>query len=176
MKLQKVISRKNFVKKLVFCWHLEGQWRKQKDPDPGSGSESGSISQRHGSADPDPPQKCHRSATLVDTDCIRYGTYYSKSEKQCFVSGTKLFKIWSWDPGSEIRDPGSGKNPFRIPDPEVKKAPDPGSGSATLLLRSHKSVELMVIWCGYQCGFWLSNCWGSTTLSGRQFANCLQVL
>jgi hypothetical protein len=38
----------------------------------------------------------------------------------------KLFKIWSWDPGS-------GKNPFRIPDPGVKKAPDPGSGSATLI-------------------------------------------
>ena len=34
---------------------------------------------------------------------------------------TKLSKIWIWDPGSEIRDPG------------VKKAPDPGSGSATLL-------------------------------------------
>ncbi len=30
-----------------------------------------------------------------------------------------------------IRDPGSGKNLFRIPDPGVKKAPDPGSGSAT---------------------------------------------
>ncbi len=28
---------------------------------------------------------------------------------------------------------GSGKNLFRIPDPGVKKAPDPGSGSATLL-------------------------------------------
>jgi hypothetical protein len=40
------------------------------------------------------------------------------------------------DPGSEIRDPGSGINLFRIPDPGVKKAqsriPDPGSGSATL--------------------------------------------
>jgi hypothetical protein len=37
--------------------------------------------------------------------------------------------------GSGIRDPGSGigKNLFRIPDPVVKKAPDPGSGSATLL-------------------------------------------
>jgi hypothetical protein len=34
-----------------------------------------------------------------------------------------------------IRDPGSGKNPsrIRIPDPGGKKAPDPGSGSATLL-------------------------------------------
>ncbi len=39
------------------------------------------------------------------------------------------------DPGSEIWDPGSGKNLFRIPDASlgVKKAPDPGSGSATLL-------------------------------------------
>jgi hypothetical protein len=41
----------------------------------------------------------------------------------------KLLKIWSWDPGSEIRDPGSGKNLFRIPDPGFRgqKAPDPGS-------------------------------------------------
>ncbi len=39
----------------------------------------------------------------------------------------KLLKIWSWDPGSDIRDPGSGKNLFRIPDPGVKKhrIPDP---------------------------------------------------
>jgi hypothetical protein len=39
----------------------------------------------------------------------------------------KLLKIWSWDPGS-------GKNLFRIPDPGSRgqKAPDPGSGSATL--------------------------------------------
>jgi hypothetical protein len=33
-----------------------------------------------------------------------------------------------------IRDPGSGKNSSRIPDPGGKKAPDPGSGSATLVL------------------------------------------
>jgi hypothetical protein len=45
---------------------------------------------------------------------------------------TELSKIWVWDPGSQIRDPRSGirKNP--IPDPGVKKAPDPGSGTATL--------------------------------------------
>jgi hypothetical protein len=49
---------------------------------------------------------------------------------------TKPSIIWVWDPGSGIRDPGSGKNLFRIPDPGVKKAPipDPGSGSATLIL------------------------------------------
>jgi hypothetical protein len=39
---------------------------------------------------------------------------------------TKLSRIW-------VRDPGSGKNLFRIPDPGVKKVPDPGSGSATLV-------------------------------------------
>jgi hypothetical protein len=40
--------------------------------------------------------------------------------------------------GSGIRGPGSGKNLFRIPDPGVKKAPDPGSRSATL--RSIRSM------------------------------------
>ncbi len=39
----------------------------------------------------------------------------------------KLYKIWFWDPGSEIRDPE--KNLFRIPDPGVKRAPDPGSAT-----------------------------------------------
>jgi hypothetical protein len=39
---------------------------------------------------------------------------------------TKLSKIWVWDPRSGIR-----KKP--IPDPGVEKAPDPGSGSATLV-------------------------------------------
>jgi hypothetical protein len=35
---------------------------------------------------------------------------------------TKLSKIWVWDPGS-------GKNLFRISDPGIKKAPDPGSAT-----------------------------------------------
>jgi hypothetical protein len=38
----------------------------------------------------------------------------------------KLSKIWVWDPRSGIR-----KKP--IPDPGLKKTPDPGSGSATLV-------------------------------------------
>ena len=42
-------------------------------------------------------------------------------------------------PGSEIRDLGSGIKLFRIPDPGVKKAPDPGSGSATLDLYAYFS-------------------------------------
>jgi hypothetical protein len=55
---------------------------------------------------------------------------------------TKLSKIWIWNPGS-------GKNLFRIPDPGVKKAPDPGSGSATLieavLERGEKLDDTVVI-------------------------------
>ncbi len=38
---------------------------------------------------------------------------------------SKFSKIWVWDPGS-------GKNLFRIPDPGVKKAPDPGSATLPL--------------------------------------------
>jgi hypothetical protein len=56
----------------------------------------------------------------------------------------KLLKIWSWDPESGIRDPGSGKNLFRIPDPGVKKAPDPGSGSATLVYRIGLSTNFQL--------------------------------
>jgi hypothetical protein len=37
---------------------------------------------------------------------------------------TKPSKIWVWDPGSGIRGLDPGKP---IPDPGVKKAPDPGS-------------------------------------------------
>jgi hypothetical protein len=46
---------------------------------------------------------------------------------------TMLSNTWVWDPGS-------GKNLFRIPDLGVKKAPDPGSGSATLVSRTIKQI------------------------------------
>jgi hypothetical protein len=41
---------------------------------------------------------------------------------------TKLSKIWVWDPRSGIR-----KKPIPNPGSRGQKAPDPGSGSATLL-------------------------------------------
>jgi hypothetical protein len=41
---------------------------------------------------------------------------------------TKLSKIWVWDTRYGIQ-----KNLFQNPDPGVKKTPDPGFGSATLL-------------------------------------------
>jgi hypothetical protein len=37
---------------------------------------------------------------------------------------SKLSKIWVWDPGSEIWDPGSGKNLFRIPGSKRHRIPD----------------------------------------------------
>ncbi len=41
----------------------------------------------------------------------------------------KLLKIWSWDPGPRIRDPGSGirKKPILDPGSRGQKAPDPRS-------------------------------------------------
>jgi hypothetical protein len=41
--------------------------------------------------------------------------------------------------GFGIRDPE--KNSFRIPDPGVKKAPDPRSGSATLVSLKKKNLN-----------------------------------
>jgi hypothetical protein len=42
---------------------------------------------------------------------------------------TMLSKIWVWYQGSEIQDPENPYSGSWIPDPGVKKAPDPGSGS-----------------------------------------------
>ncbi len=47
---------------------------------------------------------------------------------------------------SGIRDPGSGTNLFRIPDPGIKKAPDPGSGPATLCIYRDEGVVPV---CGF---------------------------
>jgi hypothetical protein len=49
---------------------------------------------------------------------------------------TKLSKIWVWDPGSE-------KNLFRIPDPGVKKAPDPGSATLDTLPKKGISFDFL---------------------------------
>ncbi len=50
--------------------------------------------------------------------------------KNCWSFYPKIFPYaLSQIYGFGIRDPRSGKNPFRIPDPGVKKAPDPGSAT-----------------------------------------------
>ena len=43
------------------------------------------------------------------------------------------FQCDFFGPRKELGNPGSRTNLFRISDPGVKKAPDPGSGSATLV-------------------------------------------
>jgi hypothetical protein len=43
--------------------------------------------------------------------------------------------------GSGIRNPGSGENLFRIPDPGVKKAPDPGS---RIWIRNTANMQLII--------------------------------
>jgi hypothetical protein len=60
---------------------------------------------------------------------------------------TKLSEIWVWDPGSEIRDPEKTYSGSRIPDSGVKKAPDPRSGSATLVATAGKVVTPLYYWC-----------------------------
>jgi hypothetical protein len=51
--------------------------------------------------------------------------------------------------GYGIRNPGSGKNLFRIPDPGVKNAPDPGSGSPTLVA----DLNFFPQFCGSETGW-----------------------
>ena len=69
------------------------------DPDPGSGAYSG-IRNRFFS---DPSSRISGPGTTPATGAIFFG------------------------PRKELGNPGSRTNPFRIPDPGVKKAPDPDS-------------------------------------------------
>ncbi len=90
---------------------------------------------------------------------------------------TKLSKIWVCDPGSRIRGPKSGIRRNPIPDPGVKKAPDPGSGSAT-------RKKMAVVWSFYlrfsprgsetfnyrrqQKGFGSKSLYSCTIMAGRK--------
>ncbi len=59
---------------------------------------------------------------------------------------TKPSKIWVCDPGLDIRDPEKTYSGSRIPDPGVKKAPDPGSGSATLFFTLDSVSPEIIEW------------------------------
>jgi hypothetical protein len=68
---------------------------------------------------------CHKFHKIVN-----YFIFGSLKKKMCvnFQRIIELFTqkiVKNMGLGSGIRDPGSGKNLFRIPDPGVKKAPDP---------------------------------------------------
>jgi hypothetical protein len=51
----------------------------------------------------------------------------------CFQERILILSHSQKEPGSGIQEPGSGKNSSRIPDSGGKKAPNPGSASATLV-------------------------------------------
>jgi hypothetical protein len=57
---------------------------------------------------------------------------------------TSLILVMFWDPGSGILDLGFGKK--IIPDPWGKKAPDPGSVSATLNKGLFKSRNYTILY------------------------------
>ncbi len=67
-----------------------------------------------------------------------------RGEKKIVVILLKKLSLCSQKYGFGIRDPGSGKNLFRIPDPGVKKVPNLGSGSATLVVGC---VQVRMKWC-----------------------------
>jgi hypothetical protein len=69
----------------------------------------------------------------------KFGQIFSKNYRTFYP---KKLSLSSQKYGFGIRDPGSGKNLFKIPDPGVKKAPDPRSGSATLNFNFNYIVEL----------------------------------
>jgi hypothetical protein len=56
--------------------------------------------------------------------CLRkkFGPIFKELLKFLPKKCSLLSNIWVWDPGS-------GKNLFRIPDPGIKKASDPGSAT-----------------------------------------------
>ncbi len=78
-----------------------------------------------------------RLFSILDPNCLHSGSrilikefkfFNPKKAKKWFLSSKK------YDPGCSSRIPGPDADflPSRIPDPGVKKAPNPGSGSATL--------------------------------------------
>jgi hypothetical protein len=75
--------------------------------------------------------KFHKIEYYFVFDCWR--KKFGPNFKELFKFSPKKLSLRSQKYGFGIRDPRSGKNLFRIPDPGVKKEPDPGSGSATLV-------------------------------------------
>jgi hypothetical protein len=78
---------------------------------------------------------------------------------------TKLSKIWVWDPGSRIRDPGSGKN---LPDPRSRG--EKGTGSRIRIRNTYlgrkKLVMIVVDLHSLELDIYFSlnaNCWVQKT-------------
>jgi hypothetical protein len=93
--------------------------------------------------------------------------------------------------GFGIRDPGSGKNLFGIPDPGVKKAPDLGSGSATLkksftncpvcficyeklclLVKTLRKIQRLLIFAKVKFSRIIFYCWSRESRLQQQTTSC----
>ncbi len=100
-----------------------------------------------GSKNSDKSEGWKKNTFFVATNFTKFKIiYFLMLKKKFWPILTKIIELFtpkivtsSQKYGLGIRDPRSGKNLFRIPDPRVKKALDPGSGSATLLF------------CGQEC-------------------------
>ncbi len=93
---------------------------------------------------------CNILTSVADPGCLSRIRLFSIPDPNCLHPGSRILikdlkkkKLFlsskKYDPGLFIPDPGSRFRMLtfytsRIPDPWVKKAPDPGSGSATLIL------------------------------------------
>jgi hypothetical protein len=69
-----------------------------------------------------------------DPNCLYPGSRIRIKEFKCFNPKKWFLSSRKYDPGCSSRIPDTDADFYssRIPDPGVKKAPDPGSGSATL--------------------------------------------
>jgi hypothetical protein len=77
-----------------------------------------------------------RLSSIPNPNCLHPGSWIHIKEFKYFnQKNTKKWVLSSrkYDPGCSSRIRMLTFYPSRIPDPGVKKAPDPGSGSATLL-------------------------------------------
>ncbi len=72
--------------------------------------------------------------SIPDPNCLHPGSRIRIKEFKYFNPKKWFLSSRKYDPGcsSRIPDPDADFYPSRIPDPGVKKAPDPGSGFATL--------------------------------------------
>jgi hypothetical protein len=77
--------------------------------------------------------KFHKIVNYFSFEVLKFQRFIELFTQKLSLSSQK-YGIGIRDPRSGIRDPGSGINlpVFRISGPGAKKAPDPGSGSATL--------------------------------------------
>ncbi len=61
----------------------------------------------------------------------------------------KLSKIWVWDPGSEIRDPGKTYSGSRIQGSKKHRIPDPDPGGLKWTSKKEKKFINFIVWSAW---------------------------